>query len=111
MNEVLEWVMIIVLVVVFCGAPVALFLKKTHEQKIEALKEWLKYAVTYAEKLLGSGTGQLKLRQVYDMAIDQFPWVAKFISFELFSEYVDEALIWMRDQLERNAQIKGFVEK
>ena len=110
MNEALEWIMVVILVVLFAGAPIAIFLKKTREQKIEALKEWLKYAVTYAEKALGSGTGQLKLREVYDMALSQFPWLPKFITFEMFSDYVDEALIWMRAQLEKNAQIKGFVE-
>lgn len=110
-SQILEWVMIVILVILFCGAPLVMFFKKSEEQRIEALREWLKYAVTYAEKALGSGTGQLKLREVYNMALSQFPWLPKLISFEMFSDYVDEALIWMRAQLEKNAQIKGFVEK
>lgn len=110
MNEAIEIILVLVLVVLFAGTPVVMFINKTKEQKIEALKEWLKYAVTCAEKALGSGTGQLKLREVYDMAIKQFPWIPKFITFEMFSQYVDEALVWMREQLEKNAQIKGFVE-
>ena len=79
-------------------------------EQIASLKEWLRWAVTCAEKELGSGTGQLKLRAVYDMAVERFPWVAKFIGFEKFAEMVDEALEWMRTQLENNNNIKSFVD-
>lgn len=78
-------------------------------KEIETLKEWLKYAVTAAEQALGSGTGQLKLRYVYDLFVDKFPWLAKAISFSRFSEYVDEALVWMRGQLESNTAIAEIV--
>lgn len=63
-----------------------------------------------AEKDLGSGTGQLKLRQVYSMAIDKFHWVARIVTFEQFSLWVDEALIWAKDQLEKNKAIEGYVK-
>ena len=36
------------------------------------------------EKDLGGGTGKLKLRQVYDLFVQRFPWLAKAVSFELF---------------------------
>lgn len=111
MNDIAMYIFIAVVAVIFITPLVLKFYKKSKNQKIEALKEWLKYAVTYAEKMLGSGTGQLKLREVYDMALKQFPWLPKLISFELFSKYVDDALVWMRDQLEKNENIKGFVEK
>lgn len=80
------------------------------EDKKQALKEWLKWAVTLAEKELGGGTGQLKLRKVYEMALQQFPWIINCVSFEEFSAYVDEALEWMRDQLTQNKDINAFVE-
>lgn len=73
-------------------------------------KEWLKYAVCYAEEILGSGTGQLKLRYVYDMFIEQFPMLATFLPFDIFSKWVDLALEWMREQLEKNASIKAVIE-
>ena len=44
------------------------FLGLPTEQQLDNLKEWLKWAVTQAEKELGSGTGQLKLR----MAVGEF---------------------------------------
>ena len=78
------------------------------DQKM-ALREWLRWAVTVAEKELGSGTGQLKLRQVWDMAIKQFPWITKCLSFDEFSAYVDEALTWMRLQLAQNERILSYV--
>ena len=80
------------------------------EDKKQALKEWLKWAVTMAEIDLGSGTGQLKLRQVYGMAVDKFPWLIKCLSFEEFSAYVDEALIWMREQLAQNKSIAALTK-
>lgn len=72
-------------------------------------KEWLKWAVMVAEKELGSGTGQAKLRYVYDMFIEQFPTMASILPFTIFSKWVDLALEWMRDQLEKNENIRLIV--
>lgn len=69
-------------------------------------KEWLKYAVCYAEEQLGSGTGQLKLHMVYDMFVDKFPAVASVLPFSIFSKWVDLALEWMREQLDKNENIR-----
>ena len=74
------------------------------------VKEWLKFAVCYAEEQLGSGTGQLKLRMVYDMFVEKFPAVASVLPFKIFSKWVDLALEWMRDQLENNVNIKAVIE-
>lgn len=74
------------------------------------IMEWLKYAVVEAEKYLGGGTGQLKLRQVYDWFIEQFPIVAAFVPFGVFSAWVDEALKTMDEWLSSNKNIKKIVE-
>lgn len=84
------------------------FGKQDKETKIANIKQWLKLAVVEAEKALGSGTGQLKLRYVYDLAVKQFPWIVTLVTFEVFSGWVDEALDWMRDQLKQNAAIEGY---
>lgn len=73
--------------------------------------EWLKYAVAYAEQELGSGTGQLKLRTVYDLFIDKFPAFSTIVPFRLFSYWVDLALDWLRVQIENNVNVKGLIEK
>ena len=85
------------------------FVRSPSDKQIENLKEWLKLAVTEAEAALGSGTGQLKLRDVYDMAVEKFPWVGEFITYETFSTWVDEALEWMNNQLESNEKVKAYV--
>ncbi len=84
------------------------FGKQDKETKIANIKQWLKLAVIEAEKALGSGTGQLKLRYVYDLAVKQFPWIVTLVTFEIFSGWVDEALDWMREQLKQNSAIEGY---
>lgn len=71
--------------------------------------EWLKYAVTVAEEHLGSGTGQLKLREVYDMFLEKFPMFSTLVPFPVFSKLVDVALEWLEIQLEKNANVKAIV--
>lgn len=99
---------IIVAVLIIAGG-VIWFIKLPKDQKIKNLKEWLKWAVIEAERSLGSGTGQLKLRMVYDMAIKEFPWLAGMIKFDDFSAWVDEALEWMEQQLNENKKIKNYI--
>ena len=68
-------------------------------------KNWLVWAVSEAEKVLGSGTGQLKLRLVYDMAVARFSIVAKLMPFKVFSNMVDAALKIMNEMIKNNASI------
>lgn len=77
--------------------------------QVAKVKEWLLFAVTMAEAELGSGTGQLKLRMVYDMFIARFPLVAKVVSFEVFAAWVDEALDEMKNMLKVNTAISYIV--
>lgn len=104
-----------VFVAFLCGIGVTIifaiqFSKEPTDKKIQMVKEWLLYAVIQAEKDLGSGTGQIKLRYVWDMFIKTFPKLTPVISFELFSKLVDEALEQMRHLLETNKDIGAYVE-
>lgn len=72
-------------------------------------ENWLIWAVSQAEKELGSGTGKLKLRCVYDLAIARFPILAKFIPFAIFSRLVDLALDCMRDMIAGNDRIADAI--
>lgn len=72
-------------------------------------KEWLKWAVSLAEMDLGSGTGELKLRKVYDMFIEKYPIFSAIVPFPLFKHWVDLALKWMREQLSKNNKIKETI--
>lgn len=106
-----NWSLLVVLAAVVCW--VVLFIKKftklPSEEQIRKIKEWLLYAVVMAEKELGSGTGQIKLRYVYNMFMEKFPSFVHVVSFELFSMWVDEALKRMRPLLETNKDLAGYV--
>ena len=97
-------------VLVYIMASIILILLIVYAVMTNKVKEWLKLAVTFAEKELGSGTGQLKLREVYDWFLNMFPVFSKILPFFIFSKMVDNALEWMRLQLENNDNIKNFVE-
>ena len=95
----------------FCGLLVWRFLRLSRDEQIEAVRVWLLIAVTDAERELGSGTGRLKLRYVYDLFVVRFPWIAKAISFALFSDMVDDALGEMRELLAKNTAVRKYVEE
>lgn len=79
------------------------------QEQVSKIKQWLLLAVTNAEKELGGGTGQLKLRYVYDMFVSKYPVAAKIVSFEVFSTWVDEALENMKQMLKDNKATREFV--
>ena len=108
MNVQIIVALVIVAIALVCG--IIWFVKLPKDKKIANIKEWLKFAVVDAEKELGSGTGQLKLRMVYNMAVKQFPFIVQLIQFDIFSGWVDEALDWMRCQLTENEAAQSYRE-
>lgn len=90
---------------------VVVFFNLAKEKRIEKIKEWLLYACTLAEKELGSGTGQVKLRYVYDLFLDKFKFMSMIITFEQFSNLVDNSLDRLREMLKNNKEIKKLVER
>lgn len=107
-----NWWLIIVSIAVIVVAiyAVYVFAKMPSADQINKVREWLLYAVAKAEKELGSGTGQLKLRYVYDMFIAKFGAMAKVVSFEAFSQLVDEALYTFRQLLADSPSVKNYVQ-
>ena len=103
--------MIVSIIVVVCAIAYCIyeFYNLGKEKQIEMVKEWLLLAVLEAEKALGSGTGQVKLRFVYDLFIDKFKYLSLVISFEQFSMLVDDALDIMRDMISNNKQVEQYV--
>ena len=108
MNVQIIVALVIVAIALVCG--IIWFVKLPKDKKIANIKEWLKFAVVDAEKELGSGTGQLKLRMVHNMAVKQFPFIVQLIPFDTFSGWVDEALLEMKKMLENNKQIETIVK-
>ena len=72
-------------------------------------KNWLVWAVAEAEAMLGSKTGQLKLRYVYDLAVVRFPIMSKLLPFGMFSKLVDAALDVMNDMITNNSSIADAI--
>lgn len=98
-------ILIIVAIVIIAALFIVLAIKQPKK-----VKEWLLYAVIEAEKELGSGTGPVKLRSVYDMFITKFPKLSVFISFNTFSEWVDVALDYMEKLLTDNKDVKAIIK-
>lgn len=106
-----NWYIILAVAAILGVAVVAVirYFKLPSEAQLAKVREWLLWAVTEAEKELGGGTGKLKLRQVYDLFVTRFPWLAKVVPFELFSDMVDDALEEMREMLKTNQAVKALV--
>ena len=100
----------VIAVLIMIGISIYKFAGLPTKSQVEKIKEWLLYAVTKAETELGEKTGQLKLHTVYDMFIVRFPSVARIVSFETFSLWVDEALDEMKKMLENNKKIEELVK-
>lgn len=114
MDFIIEyWYIIVAAIALAAGGGFAIhrFAKLPISEQLENLKKWLLWAVTEAEAALGGGTGKLKLRYVYNLFIQKFPWLVRVVTFELFSDLVDEALEEMRELLAKNAAIKALVEE
>ena len=47
---------------------------------------------------------------VYDMFVEKFPAIASVLPFSIFSKWVDLALEWMREQLDKNENIRLTIE-
>ena len=101
--------LIILLGLCAAGIMICCFLKLSKEKQIEMIKQWLILAVVEAEKKLGEKTGQLKLRYVYDLFIKRFKFMSKLITFEMFSQLVDEALETMRHMIETNIAVANYI--
>lgn len=106
------WYIIVAVIAALVVAGVAIYryFGLPSDAQLAKVREWLLWAVTEAEKELGGGTGKLKLRQVYDLFVTRFPWLAKVVSFELFSDMVDDTLDEMREMLQNNKAVQQLVE-
>ena len=62
-----------------------------------------------AEMTYGSGTGYLKLRDVYAEFVRSYPVVSSVIPFNTFSALVDKALKKLKDKLSENKAISDIV--
>lgn len=114
MNQLIDhWYIIVALVVllVIASGIIFAFFKSPSEKQLQKVKAWLLYAVTQAEAELGSGTGKLKLRYVYDLFITRFKWIPLVISFDTFADLVHDSLDEMREMLKNNEDARLLVSR
>ena len=99
---------IIILIFGFVGGySLNYFLTKTsHKEQLDVIRNWLIWGVAQAEKELGSGTGELKIREVYNLFVQTFPQAAKWVTYNQFENLVDEALVDLKKILENNDLIE-----
>lgn len=100
----------IIIAVCVLALGICFFCKLSKEKQVEIVKEWLLLAVIKAEKELGGGTGQVKLRFVYDLFIEKFKVLSYMISFQQFSLLVDGALLTMKELVESNKKVEAYIE-
>lgn len=103
-NNFAFWIVLFVICFAL-GMFLGKFIKKSREEKIQVVKNWLLYAVAMAEKELGSGTGRIKLGQVYEQFLLVFPQLQRVISFDMFAKLVDDVLIQFQELVEENVTI------
>lgn len=109
LNDNWYLVLVIAIVLFVLGRKVYKFFRQPTEIQMNNLREWLTWAVSEAEKRLGSGTGELKLRYVYNKFIDKFWYLSDVISFEKFKTLVDNALVEMNKMLTENEAVSKYV--
>lgn len=103
-NNFAFWIVLFVICFAL-GMFLGKFVKKSKEEKIQVVKNWLLYAVAMAERELGSGTGRIKLGQVYEQFLLVFPQLQHVISFDMFTKLVDEVLVQFQELIEENVTI------
>ncbi|MBQ9990191.1 MAG: hypothetical protein IJP31_04525 [Lachnospiraceae bacterium] len=114
MNWLMENWYVLIAAAALVGAVIASvynFRGQPSETQIAKVKEWLIWACVEAERALQSGTGQLKLREVWNLfcAVPAFTWVARVISFETFSGWVSESLIQVKEMIVANDSLAKYV--
>lgn len=104
-----QFLVLSIAVIALAAAYIIKFVQLPSKDQLEKVQEWLLWAVAEAEKVFGSKTGQLKLRYVYDLFDTRFEQVAKYVSFEQFSELVDKALEKFNNMLASNKRVEEYI--
>ena len=105
----MEWIVTnwgsLVILAVLIAAGVSYIRKDT-----ENAKKWLLYACIEAERIFGSQTGKIKLTFVYNQFLTAFPILAKFLSFDEFSKFVDIVLEEMKHLMDTNSAVLNYIQ-
>ncbi len=80
-------------VILAIGYKVYEFIKLPKDKQSEQIEEWLFWALFESELAFGGGgTGELKMRYVYDLFILAFPKIAESMPFAEFKSIAEDIL-------------------
>lgn len=97
-----ELIIFIILVIFGVGYNIYKFFTSPSDKRQELIKIWLIKAVTEAElSWTDKGLGYIKFSQVYQKFIEHYGLLAKFIPKETIEKLVDEALVIMKESLNK----------
>lgn len=85
------------------------FVKKSPKERMESVKQWAVYACALAEAHLGSNTGQMKMKETYNMFLQKFPDLAKQISYDTYKETAESALVELKEMLKTNPYTQNVI--
>lgn len=86
------------------------FIKKSPKERLECVKQWAVYACAMAEAHLGSNTGQMKMKETYDMFLAKFPSLAQQISYETYKNIAEQALLELKEMLKTNPNTQNVID-
>jgi hypothetical protein len=95
----MDYYNILIWAVLAIGGAIAAFkfYKLGKQQQLDKVKQWLLLAVIEAEQLLGSKTGEIKLKLVYSRFTEKFKVMSRIITYEQFKVLIDDALKEMKE--------------
>ena len=103
------------IVVIICAAAIFIvycnkFAKLPTQEQQKKVKALLLAIVVEAEKQFGSKTGKVKLSWAYSKFLETMPGMASVVTFEMFSQWVDEVLYEMRNMLSANTSLQDYID-
>lgn len=98
-----DLIIFIILVLFGVGYNIYKFFTSPSEKRQELIKVWFIRAVTEAELTwTDKGLGYIKFSQVYQKFVEHYGLLAKFIPKETVEKLVDEALVIMKQTLNKD---------
>lgn len=94
---------IVSFILIITGVIILFFVRKKN------VTEWLVYVCAEAERVYGSGTGYIKLRDVYSEFIRVYPLLSILIPFDYFTKLVDKSLALLKEKLEESIEMNELI--
>lgn len=107
-----NWFLIIAAIAILVAviAIVIKFINLPTKNKLNCVKLWLLQAIASAERMYGTKSGEAKLSFVYDLFVEKFPTLARWVTYEDFKKMVEDALVEFKQILEKSSGLQEYVD-